>query len=285
MTIERTRNVLRTSLGIRSRMRCWSGKRRIQDEISVTSDNATGPIATAAIAPAKWYCISVGSKVAITAENSLSIVGIGNDKDVGFVISRACLQPCLGFARIVGSSHVGVPNRASDLEAAEFVYQDYVEYTRDRVGSINSRSAILQNFDAIDHREWNQVDVHANAICIRRDAFSIHQDQGFLGQKAAKVGYDGAVTAIGDVLVDRSARLNRQFVEQIRLVNDTQLLNVFRAVGVHRIWAGLLRRRNIRAGDYNALSRGFTGACRCPRGRRCTAERRGLTKCICYEEK
>jgi hypothetical protein len=33
------------------------------------------------------------------------------------------------------------------------------------------------------------------------------------------------------------------------LVNDAQLLNVFRAVGVHRIWAGLFRRRNIRTGD------------------------------------
>ena len=95
-------------------------------------------------------------------------------------------------------------------------------------------------------------------ICIGRDAFPIHQDQGFLGQKAAKVGCDGAITAIGDVLVDRSARLDRKFVEQIGLVNDAQLLNVFRAVGVHRIWAGLLRRRNIRAGDNDALGRSFT---------------------------
>ena len=50
-----------------------------------------------------------------------------------------------------------------------------------------------------------------------------------------------------------------KFVEQIRLVNDAQLLNVFRAVGVHRIWAGLFRRRNIRAGDNDTLSRGFSG--------------------------
>ena len=221
--------------------------------------NATGSIAATAISTAKRYRVPVASKVAVTAENGRPIVGIGNDQDVGFVISRACLQPCLYFARIIGSSHVGVSIRASDLEAAEFVYQDDVEHTRNRVGSINSRSAILQNFDAVDHREWNQVDVHANSICIRRDAFPIHQDQGFLGQKAAKVGDDGAVTAIGDVLVDRSARLNRQFVEQIRLVNDAQLLNVFRAVGVHRIWAGLFRRRNIRAGDNDTLGRRFSG--------------------------
>ena len=160
------------------------------------------------------------------------------------------------------------------------MYQDDVEHTRNRVGSVNSRSAILQNFDAIDHREWNQVDVHANAICIRRDAFSIHQDQGFLGQKAAKVGDDGAVTAIGDVLVYRSARLNRQFVEQIGLVNDAQLLNVFRAVGVHRSRAGLFRRRNIRAGDNDPLGHRFPCRRWCSRGRR-----RVLSKCTRYEEK
>src|SRR5438552_5152762 len=186
--------------------------------------NLAGFIATAPITAAKSYRVPVASKVAVTAENGAPIVSIGNDQDVGFVVSRACLQPCLIFVRIIGSSHVGVPNRASDLEAAEFVYQDDVEHTRDCVGSVNSGSAILQNFDAIDHRERNQVDVHANSIWIRRDAFSIHQDQGFLGQQAAKVGDNGPVTAIGDVLVDRSARLNRQFAEQIRLVNDAQLL-------------------------------------------------------------
>src|SRR5438270_10166282 len=136
--------------------------------------NLAGFIATAPISAAKSYRVPVASKIAVTAENGAPIVGIGNDQDVGFVISRACLQPCLIFARIIGSSHVGVSPRASDLEAAEFVDQDDVEHTRNRVGSVNSRSAILQNFDAVDHREWNQVDVHANAICIRRDAFPIH---------------------------------------------------------------------------------------------------------------
>src|SRR5204863_8572308 len=134
--------------------------------------NLTGFIAAAPITAAKRYRIPVTSKIAVTAENGASIVSIGNDQDVGFVISRACFQPCLCFSRIIGSSHVSVPPRASDLEAAEFVDQDDVEHARNRVGSINSRSAILQNFDAVDRREWNQVDVHANAICIWRDAFS-----------------------------------------------------------------------------------------------------------------
>ena len=283
MAIEWPRNVKRTSKGIWSGVRRWRGDVRKQYESSVTCYNFTRAIAAPSITTAEWYCLRIASKVAVAAENGVPTVAIGNDNDIGFVISRACNQPGLGFPRIIGSSQVGVSNRASDLEPAKFVFQNDVEHTRNRVGSINSRSAILQNFDAIDHREWNQVDVHANSICIRRDAFSIHQDQGFLGQQAAKVGDDGTVTAIGDVLVYRSARLNRQFVEQIGLVNDAQLLNVFRAVGVYRKWAGLFRRRNIRAGDDDTLGRRFTGRCRCSRARR--RRRRVLSKCICYEEK
>ena len=159
------------------------------------------------------------------------------------------------------------------------MFQNDVEHARDCVGSVDGGSAILQNFDAIDHREGNQVDIHANAICIRGNAFPIHQNQGLFGQQTAKVGYDGAVTAIGDVLVNGSARLLRKFVEQIRLVNDAQLLNIFRAVGVYRIWAGLFRRRNIRAGDNNTLCRSFSGRLR-SRG-----HRRVLSKCVRYEEK
>src|SRR5437762_14348730 len=99
--------------------------------------NLTGFIAAAPITAAKRYRVPVASKIAVTAENGAPIVGIGNDQDVGFVISRACLQPCLIFVRIIGSSHVGVPNRASDLEAAEFVDQDAAEHTRNPRGPVH----------------------------------------------------------------------------------------------------------------------------------------------------
>src|SRR4029077_17316455 len=239
------RNVLRIGSSVWKRVWCGNGDIRIQNKRKAPPrcKHATGPVVAAAIEAAKRYCVPVACKVAVTAENSAPIVSIGNDQDIGFVISRACLQPCLYFTRVIGSSHVGVPIRASDLEAAEFVYQDDVENTRNCVGSIDSRSAILQNFDAVDHRERNQVDVHAtegSSACAGRDAFPVHQAQGFLGKQAAKVGDDGSVTAIGDVLVDRSARLDRKFGEQVRLVNDAPLLNVFPAIGCHRIGAGLL---------------------------------------------
>src|SRR2546430_17428434 len=105
----------------------------------------------------------------------------------------------------------------------------------------------------------------------------------FWGKWPVYVGMEPPPAAMFVFLVYFSARLNRQFVEQIGLVNDAQLLNVFRAVSVHRNWAGLFRRRNIRAGDNNTLGRSFTGRCRCSRARR--RRRRVLSKCICYEEK
>jgi len=45
-----------------------------------------------------------------------------------------------------------------------------------------------------------------------------------------------------------------------------KLLNVFRAVGVHRIWAGLFRRRNIRASNNDALGRRFPAGAGAPGG-------------------
>src|SRR5947207_3529487 len=125
MAIERTMNVLGASRGIWSGMRCWSGDRRNQYEgVSATgsaSHNFTRAIAAPSITASEWYCLRIASKVAVAAENGVTTVAIGNDNDVGFVISSACNQPRLGFARVIGSSQIGVPNCASDLKASEFV--------------------------------------------------------------------------------------------------------------------------------------------------------------------
>ena len=72
----------------------------------------------------------------------------------------------------------------------------------------------------------------------------------------------GTVTAIGDVLVYSAARLLRDKRGQVRCVTDTQLLDVLRPIGVHRVRAGLFRRGNIRTGHDDALhlSLGSLGA-------------------------
>src|SRR5207253_11433352 len=124
------RHILRTSYGIWSRVLGGSGDVRIQYVSSINCSNFTLAIAAPSITASEWYCLRIASKVAVAAENGVPTVAIGNDKDVGFIISRACNQPCLCFARVIGGSQVGVPNRASDLEAAKFVFQNDVEHTR-----------------------------------------------------------------------------------------------------------------------------------------------------------
>jgi len=114
------------------------------------------------------------------------------------------------------ASHVGVSPRASDLEAAEFVYQDDVEHTRNRIGAHRiSGSAILQNFDAGPiNRERNQVDVpQPTPFAFGATRFSHPpKTKVSLGQKAAKVGMTLPSPPLAMFWFDRSARLNRQLL-------------------------------------------------------------------------
>ena len=78
---------------------------------------------------------------------------IGNDHNLGLIISRARFDPCLPLAHIVRRSQVSVPVTAPDLQSTELVDQKEVNHTGNRIGAIHSRSAILQNVDVINHRE------------------------------------------------------------------------------------------------------------------------------------
>ena len=133
------------------------------------------------------------------------------------------------------------------------MYQKDVEDTGYRVGAVNSRCAILQDVDVIDHREGNQVDVHVFEQPASCDALSIDEDQSLFGQQAAQVNYDAAVTAIGDVLVDGSAHLLWQLIEQVCCVAHTQPLEVLRTIRVHRVRSDFFRGWNVRAGHDNFL--------------------------------
>src|SRR5205814_10394761 len=95
------------------------------------------------ISPSKGYLLRVTVNIAVGAVNSLPIVGIGNDKDVGLVISRTCYQPSLCLARIIGGTQIRIADTAADLETAEFVFQKNVDHTCHRIAAINGRSAIL----------------------------------------------------------------------------------------------------------------------------------------------
>ena len=77
------------------------------------------------------------------------------------------------------------------------------------------------------------------------DAFAIDQNQSFLGQKAAQVELDRAITAVADVQVDSSTRLLRNELLQVGRVADTEFFDVLRPVRVHRVRAGLFRSGNV----------------------------------------
>src|SRR5206468_2945763 len=121
-------------------------------------------IVDARIEPTPRYGKSVTGKIPVTAKDAAgTLPEIGNDHNVGLVITRAGFQPRLPFAHIIGRSQVRVPITAPDLQAAKLVYQKEVDHTCHRIGAIHSRRAILQDVDVIDHREGKEVNVRTLA--------------------------------------------------------------------------------------------------------------------------
>src|SRR5207244_10683440 len=166
---------------------------------------------------------------------------------------RTSLAPRAQSPRPGRRSNIRVPIRTTKLQTTELVNQEEVAHTSYGSGSVHSRGAILQDIDVINHGEWNQLDVVATEYCSLREAFAVYQNQGLFWQNATQVELDGTVTAIGDVLVHRAAGLLRDDRGQIGCVTDTQLLDVLRTIGVHRVRAGLFRRGNIRTGHDDAF--------------------------------
>src|SRR5439155_23661403 len=107
---------------------------------------AAGYTELAIIKSSPRYVKRISRQVPVTTEEATSpFPEIGNDDDIGLVIARAGLDPCLPFAHAVGGSQVGVPVTASDLQSMELVDQKEVNHAGDRIGAVHSRCAILQN--------------------------------------------------------------------------------------------------------------------------------------------
>ena len=125
-----------------------------------------GQVPQAAVVESPKTCLKVVTgNVPVTAKDAAgTLPEIGNDYNVGLVITGAGFEPCFPLAHVVGRSKICVPVTAPDLQTTEFVDQKEVDHAGDRVGAIHSRGAILQDVDVIDHREGNEVNVHASAI-------------------------------------------------------------------------------------------------------------------------
>src|SRR6266480_4555295 len=137
--------------------------------------------------------VRVTGNVAVATIDSGPIVGIGNDHDIGLVISRPGNHPRLELACVIGGAQIGVANTASNLQTTEFVFQKDVEHAGHRIAAINGRGSILQDVDVINHWEGNEVDVHPReagrgtcgspaAATNYRCALSIDENQSFFGQ-------------------------------------------------------------------------------------------------------
>src|SRR5205823_7277831 len=105
--------------------------------------------------------VRVTGNVAVPTVDGGPIVGIGNDHDIGLVISRPGNHPRLELASVIGGAQVRVPNTASHLHATEFVFQEDVEHAGHRIAAVNGRGPILQDVNVINHWEGNEIDVHS----------------------------------------------------------------------------------------------------------------------------
>ena len=127
---------------------------------------------------------------------------------------------------------------ASDFDAVEIVAGDEVGHAGDRVRPVGCRGTVLQDFDALQGKERDQVGV-GKAVTRRLDrALAVQQDEGAGETKAAQV--DRAVTLealrCGGELVgiaqNRTDR--RQFLDQFERRGDALLGQLLGRYGVHR---------------------------------------------------
>ena len=232
-------------------MRRWRVCAEKQTGNQAAASQPAREITAASIKSAKRVEIPVARNIAVATENATgALPEIGNDHDVGFIVSGAGLDPCLPFAHVIGSAQVRVSVSAPDFQTAEFVNQEEVDHAGDRIGSVHSRSAILQDVHVIDHDERDQVDVGTSAKTSDAQRtighpLAIDQNQGLLRQDAAQVELDRAVTAVADVEVHCAACLLRNKFLQVRGIADTEFLNVLRPIRVHWIGTGLFRCGNV----------------------------------------
>src|SRR5215475_13018803 len=155
--------------------------------------NRPGKKQTATIKSTPIKHVRITGNAAVAAVDGSPIVGIGNDYNIGLVISGAGNHPRLHLPRVVGGAQIGVADAAANLKTAELVSQKDVDHTCHCVAAINSRGAILQDIDVIDHWERNEIDVHPGCAGSSSryssptpnygHAFSIDENQSFFGQQ------------------------------------------------------------------------------------------------------
>src|SRR5437868_495374 len=125
--------------GVHTELRKTSRTEKYFREEQAEPLNATRFIKAATLGPAKRYVKRVSRQVSVTAEEAAgTLPEIGDDNNVGLVVSGACFQPCLPFAHVVGGSEVCVPVTAPYLHTTEFVDQKEINDAGDRIRAVHS---------------------------------------------------------------------------------------------------------------------------------------------------
>src|SRR5205809_3131794 len=113
--------------GVHAELRKTSGAEKHFREQAERS-NAARSTRGASIGPSKGCLKGVTGNVPVAAEETAgTLPEIGNDHNVGLVITGAGFQPCFPLADIVGRSQVCVPVTAPELQPVKFVDQKEVD--------------------------------------------------------------------------------------------------------------------------------------------------------------
>src|SRR6266496_2592559 len=126
--------------GVHTELRKTSRTEKYFREEQAVPLNATRFIKAATIGPAKRYVKRVSRQVSVPAEQAADTPPeIGNDHNVGLVVSGAGFQPCLPLAHVVGCSEVCVSVTPPDHLPTELVDQEAVHHSGHRGGARDRR--------------------------------------------------------------------------------------------------------------------------------------------------
>src|SRR5881227_1537493 len=120
------------------RRRAFTEKQTGNQAATATTAIVTREVSAARIKSAKRVEIAVARNIAVATEKATgSLLEIGHDNDIGFVVTCARLDPGFPLTHVIGSAEICVPVGTSDFQTPEFVDQEEVNHARDRVGTVH----------------------------------------------------------------------------------------------------------------------------------------------------
>ena len=134
--------------------------------------------------------------------------------------------------KIIGVAIAGVilPARRLDQPAAVIVLEDDVDHACDRVGAVLGGGAVLQHFDMVDGRDWNEVEICGGGtlelagidmqVCRAVAALAVHQHQRVVRRQAAKPRRQGQCAGVAAMRFSVEGRdILRQRLDQVGLTD------------------------------------------------------------------